>query len=447
MALAGDFRGIVGDMFSLERGMLTRAYLKDTDGVEQYDRNFHDDTAKGLKQVKEYQSIATSPAAKEIILAFINDYAARLQAHEQFLQACRSGDTSAAEVLMKDQLIEFANLDAARSQKMVQTAAQQVADDAAANQSAIATGRWIIGVTFLLSVALCCVVIFVVRQINQTLSEAVSELSSGAEQISSAASEVSSSSQSLAQGSSEQAASIEESSASAEEINSMARRTTEDAGVMTTVVSTSQHQFVITNQQVDEMVTAMDEINDSSSKISKIIKVIDEIAFQTNILALNAAVEAARAGEAGMGFAVVADEVRNLAQRCAQAAKDTTGLIEDSVTKASGGKTKLSLVAASIKQTAQEFAKVKMLVDQVTHGSDEQSHGIEQIRTALVQMEQVTQSTAASAEQSAAAAEQLNAQSEALKDLVIRLNTMVGGDGVEQNSFGIGTGMRHKPSR
>jgi methyl-accepting chemotaxis protein/methyl-accepting chemotaxis protein-1 (serine sensor receptor) len=171
----------------------------------------------------------------------------------------------------------------------------------------------------------------------------------------------------------------------------------------------------------------MDDINESSSKISKIIKVIDEIAFQTNILALNAAVEAARAGQAGMGFAVVADEVRNLAQRCAQAARDTTSLIEDSVSKSTGGKDKLGLVAASIKQTAEEFAKVRMLVDQVASGSGQQSDGIDQIRTALSQMEQVTQTSAANAEESAAAAEQLNAQSEALKDLVIRLSAMVGG--------------------
>jgi methyl-accepting chemotaxis protein/methyl-accepting chemotaxis protein-1 (serine sensor receptor) len=175
------------------------------------------------------------------------------------------------------------------------------------------------------------------------------------------------------------------------------------------------------------MVVAMNGIGDSSNKIAKIIKVIDEIAFQTNILALNAAVEAARAGEAGMGFAVVADEVRNLAQRCAQAAKDTAALIEESIAKSNDGKTKVDQVAVAIRTITEESAKVKTLVDEVNLGSQEQARGIEQIGKAIAQMEQVTQKNAANAEESAAAAEELNAQSETLKDVVERLTAMLGG--------------------
>ena len=141
----------------------------------------------------------------------------------------------------------------------------------------------------------------------------------------------------------------------------------------------------------------------SSDKISKIIKTIDEIAFQTNILALNAAVEAARAGEAGMGFAVVADEVRNLAQRCAQAAKDTAGLIEESIAKSNDGKPKLDQVAKAIAAITEDSGKVKTLVDEVSLGSQEQARGLEQISKAIAQMEQVTQKTAASAEERSAA--------------------------------------------
>ena len=207
----------------------------------------------------------------------------------------------------------------------------------------------------------------------------------------------------------------------------MASRNTENADTMTKMVSESQQGFLDTNRQLGEMVVAMDDINDSSTKISKIIKVIDEIAFQTNILALNAAVEAARAGEAGMGFAVVADEVRNLAQRCAQAAKDTAELIEDSMGRSGSGKAKVAQVASAIQHMTEDFTKVKVLVDEVGLGSKEQTDGIEQIRRALTQMEQVSQGTAATAEESAAAAEQLNAQSEALKGIVVRLNSMVGG--------------------
>src|SRR5262249_43417277 len=145
------------------------------------------------------------------------------------------------------------------------------------------------------------------------------------------------------------------------------------------LVTHSQMQFEQTNRALDSMVTAMAEINTQSDKISKIIKVIDEIAFQTNILALNAAVEAARAGEAGTGFAVVADEVRNLAQRCAQAARDTAALIEESIAKSNDGKVRMDEVTASIKLVTDEAAKVKMLVDEVNLGSGEQTRGIEQI--------------------------------------------------------------------
>jgi methyl-accepting chemotaxis protein len=174
-------------------------------------------------------------------------------------------------------------------------------------------------------------------------------------------------------------------------------------------------------------VQSMSSIKDSSVKVSKIIKTIDEIAFQTNILALNAAVEAARAGEAGMGFAVVAGEVRNLAQRSAQASKDTAALIEESVTNAEQGSVKVEQVAATITQFTEAVGKVKIINDQVSHASRQQSQGIDQVSQAISQMEKVTQTTAASAEESAAASEELNAQAETTLSAVMELEAMVGG--------------------
>lgn len=278
-----------------------------------------------------------------------------------------------------------------------------------------------------LLVAVGVIAVFVVRGINRTLVGAITELSEGAEQVASAATQVSSSSQSLAQGASEQAASIEETSASSEEINSMSRKNSENSREAADLMMSTQKQIQEANVALDQSVVAMSEINTQSDKISKIIKTIDEIAFQTNILALNAAVEAARAGEAGMGFAVVADEVRNLAQRAAQAAKDTSALIEESITKSNDGKVKVDQVAAGIRAITEQAAKVKTLVDEVNLGSQEQTRGIEQIGKAITQMEQVTQKAAANAEESASAAEELNAQSETLKDIVERLTAMVGG--------------------
>jgi methyl-accepting chemotaxis protein len=265
----------------------------------------------------------------------------------------------------------------------------------------------------------------VVRGINRGLLRTVSELSTGAERVASAASQVSSSSHALAQGATEQAASLVQTSASSEEIHSMARRNTEHAAAAADFTAQSEQKCSATNQALGEMVTAMDEIGASSQKISKIIRVIDEISFQTNILALNAAVEAARAGEAGLGFAVVADEVRNLAQRCAQAAKDTSELIENSIGKSREGRTKVDHVAKVILGITEETLKVKTMVDEVRTGSTEQARGIEGISTAILQMERVTQATAAGAEESANTARELNSQAEAMQRVVKRLTTMV----------------------
>lgn len=262
--------------------------------------------------------------------------------------------------------------------------------------------------------------------LNRSLSQITLQIADSAGQVATAASEVAATSQSLAQGASEQAASLEETSASSEEINSMARKNAENSRAAVGLVSGNQQTFVETNRKLDQMVVAMDEINASSGKISKIIKVIDEIAFQTNILALNAAVEAARAGEAGMGFAVVADEVRNLAQRCAQAARDTSALIAESIGKSNDGKTKVDEVAGAVRIITEESAKVKVLVDEVSVGSEEQTRGIEQVSKAITQMEQVTQRSAASAEEGAAAAEELNAQSATMRELVARLAELAG---------------------
>ncbi len=274
----------------------------------------------------------------------------------------------------------------------------------------------------------CFLAFFITRSVNSVLTRAINELTEGADQVASAAAQVSSSSQSLAQGSSEQAASLEETSASSEEINSMARKNTDNSRSAADLVSSSQHKFLETNEALQQTVLAMGEINAQSGKISKIIKTIDEIAFQTNILALNAAVEAARAGEAGMGFAVVADEVRNLAQRAAQAAKDTASLIEESISKSDDGKMKVDQVATAIQALTSEAGTIKTLVDEVSLGSQEQARGIEQIVKAIGQMEQVTQKTASNAEESASAAEELTAQSETLKDVVGRLSALVSGE-------------------
>jgi methyl-accepting chemotaxis protein len=235
------------------------------------------------------------------------------------------------------------------------------------------------------------------------------------------------SAQSLSQGATEQAASLEETSASMEEMASMTRKNAENAQRAAALVTDVATQVDESNAALTDMVASMASIKESSNKVAKIIKTIDEIAFQTNILALNAAVEAARAGEAGMGFAVVADEVRNLAQRSAQAAKDTAVLIEESITRSNEGAGKVEQVAKAIGTITGSVAQVKGIVQEVREASQQQTQGIDQVSQAIAQMEKVTQTTAATAEESAAASEELNAQAEASMHTVRDLEQMVGG--------------------
>jgi methyl-accepting chemotaxis protein len=269
---------------------------------------------------------------------------------------------------------------------------------------------------------------FVVIGLNRALRKVSESLDEGAEQVTAASGQVSASSQSLAEGASEQAASLEETSSSLEEMSSMTKRNAENAQKANDLAKQTRAAADTGVGDMQQMSAAMDAIKVSSNDIAKIIKTIDEIAFQTNILALNAAVEAARAGEAGMGFAVVADEVRNLAQRSAQAAKETAAKIEGAIGKSAQGVEISNKVAQRLNEIVTKIRQVDELVAEVAGASREQTQGITQINIAVGQMDKVTQSNAASAEESAAASEELNAQAVAMKESVTELLLLVGGN-------------------
>lgn len=270
------------------------------------------------------------------------------------------------------------------------------------------------------------VAVFLTRSINPPLQAAVHLLKSFSKQTAMSASQISDSSQSLAEGASEQAASLEETSASMEEMASMTKRNASAAQNAKQVATQARGVVESGAAGMQRMTKAMEGIQVSSNEISKIIKTIDEIAFQTNILALNAAVEAARAGEAGAGFAVVAEEVRSLAQRSADAAKETAGKIEAALAKSAEGSRASSEVSGILNEIVGQVRNIDLLVAEIANASGEQSQGIDQVNIALSQMDKVTQNNAASAEESAAAAEELNAQSAELKALVEKLSVMVG---------------------
>jgi methyl-accepting chemotaxis protein len=258
------------------------------------------------------------------------------------------------------------------------------------------------------------------RKMSNNINEVMSNISNASEQVASGSKQVSDSSMELSQGATEQASSIEQLTASIEEIASQTKLNADNANEANELAEIAKNNAVQGNSHMKEMLRAMEEINESSSSISKIIKVIDEIAFQTNILALNAAVEAARAGQHGKGFAVVAEEVRNLAARSANAAKETTDMIEGSIKKVEGGTKIATETAEALNKIVEGVAKVASIVGDIATASNEQATGVSQINQGIMQVSEVVQTNSATSEESAAASEELSSQAELLRDQVAK---------------------------
>lgn len=291
----------------------------------------------------------------------------------------------------------------------------------------VASNTMIIGLIVALALSIF-IALYIIRSIVKIVTNSVRSLSEGTTQVVSASEQISSASVSLAEGASSQASSVEEVSATIEEATASNNQNADNSREANLLAQHSNDAARQGNEQMADLMVAMEKITDSSQKIAKIIKTIDEIAFQTNLLALNAAVEAARAGEHGLGFAVVAEEVKNLAERSANAAKEITGIIEASIDQVKVGTEVANRTKASFGEILMSIKKTSDLIGEIAISAKEQAEGMNQIATAMGSVDQITQQNASASEETAAAAEELNAQAISMLESVAEIAALAGYD-------------------
>ena len=424
--LAGEVNAATSAMASCERGTVLADMLSDKAHAEEYQRNFSARAAILQKALDELNALSDGGETDSMVKALSQQVTIVLQGHEELSRAVAGDKMDAALATFSQKVQPRLDEIGKAATSLVEHENGELAATSADSASKSARMTAVTLALTLLALGVGVGVFLIVQRASGSLKKLSARIADSAAHVASAAKQVSAASQSLAQGASQQAASLEETSASTEEIVSITRKNADHASEVAGLMQKTEQDSGESNRTLDRMVEQMKEIDGSSHKIARIIKVIDEIAFQTNILALNAAVEAARAGEAGLGFAVVADEVRNLAQRCAQAARDTAALIEESIATAGDGNARLDQMAGAVRSMTQSAIRVKSLVDEVNLGSQEQTRGMEQISRAILQMEQVTQKTAAGAQQGASAGAELDGHASKLRDLVHEMHEMVG---------------------
>lgn len=373
----------------------------------------------GLGQERSQAVASLLGASRDLVESSDRTYRAAAAAHGNLSDDIqnRLRDTALKSDRVKDQLAKLVDVTANDLRLELSDAAQNTQRQ-----------RWVGLLVFLGTLAIAGLVVHftIQRAIRNPLSELTASLNETAQQIESASEQLSSTSEALSYSATSQATALEQTASMSDEVSSMARRNADSAAQARELMQTASHNFKAVDDAQSQLVSAMSEISDSSARISKIIRVIEEIAFQTNILALNAAVEAARAGQFGMGFTVVAEEVRNLAQRCTQAVKDTASLIDDSVSRTAAGSERLDVVTKLLEKNRAIGSQVEQLISAISSASEEQVGGVEQISKTVNSTSQGTQLTATHADSSAATVAELSEQARTLSGVVNSLEEMIG---------------------
>ncbi|MBZ5601465.1 MAG: MCP four helix bundle domain-containing protein [Acidobacteriia bacterium] len=424
--LAGQIRADAANMNALERAVASGTMLHQAEKARAFQAQYAAAAQNVDAGLAEFVSMSNTDETTNQLVAINEQREAIEKSHAEFEQMLGRGQMDQALKLFDDTLVPgLSRMSDLASGLVAQEGSQFEATEK--NAGTRESGSRSITVALVgLSMAVGGWLMWISRGITLRLRGVTAQVASCARGVSAASGQISSASRALADGARKQAASLEETSASSQELASMTQSNAKNSGDAMRLMARADTQVAAANRSLEETIVSMQAIGAASEKIARIIRIIDEIAFQTNILALNAAVEAARAGDAGMGFAVVADEVRSLAGRCAQAAKDTASLIEASIDSTREGKARLDHMAEAIHATTESTVEVKRLVDEVSVSSTEQARGIDQIAHALGEVDRITQQAASSAQESAAASAAMAGQSQAMDAVTRQLVAFVG---------------------